>query len=180
MLLGLLGLLLVVQVPTVGPKVVGPLPKAAVVPRTDDGTVLGAIGARDANMIEVATLATTKATEGSAKSYAASVLKTHQLSLTAGTKLARQLGVARLLPADSAMARGQVDAMARLNTLSGTAFDRAFVQFIVDDHKAAIVLLNGTLLARAKQPQVRAFVRQRVPILRSHLVMGEKWLKDHP
>jgi predicted outer membrane protein len=78
------------------------------------------------------------------------------------------------------MARGQVDVMAKLNVLSGTAFDRAFVQFIVDDHKAAITLLNGTLLAQAKQLQVKTFIRQRVPILRSHQLMGEKWLAGNP
>ena len=179
MLAGILGLLLLAQVPTVGPKA-GPTPAPAVVRRSDDGIVLGAIGARDANLIEVAKLATTKATAASARTYAATLLKAHQLSLSAGTNLAKQLGVARLLPADSAMARGQVDVMAKLNVLSGTAFDRAFVQFIVDDHKAAITLLNGTLLAQAKQLQVKTFIRQRVPILRSHQLMGEKWLAGNP
>lgn len=179
MLIGMLGLLLMAQVPTVGPKA-GPTPVPAVVQRTDDGTVLGAIGARDANLIEVAKLATTKATGASAKSYATTLLKTHQLSLTAGTNLAKQLGVTRLLPADSMMARAQVTTMAELNVLSGAAFDQAFVQFVVADHKAAITILDGTLLAQAKSPQVRAFLRQRVPILRSHQVMGEKWLVEHP
>jgi predicted outer membrane protein len=175
----MLGLLLMAQVPTLGPKA-GPPPKPAVVIRTGDGTVLGAIGARDANVIEVAKLATTKASGASAKSLAAAVLKAHELSLTAGTKLAKQLGLTRVLPADSVMARAQVTTMAELNVLSGTAFDQAFVQFIVTDHKAAITLLNGTLLAQAKNPQVRTFVRQRVPILKSHQVTGEKWLVDHP
>lgn len=179
MLAEMLGLLLLVQVPTTGPKA-GPTPAPAVVHRTDDGTVLGAIGARDANLIEIAKLATTKASEAGTKTFAATLLKAHQLSLTAGTTLAKQLGVARLLPADSAMARSQVDAMAKLNVLSGTAFDRAFVQFVVDDHKAAITQLNGALLAQAKQPQVRTFVRQRVPILKSHQAMGAKWLAEHP
>ena len=179
MLVGLLGLLLMAQVPTLGPKA-GTVPKAVVVHRTDDGTVLGAIGARDANVIEVAKLATTKASGASARSFAATLLKTHQQSLTAGTNLAKQLGITRLLPADSVMARGQVDAMARLNVLSGTAFDQAFVEFIVADHKAAIALLQGPLLAQATQAQVKAFVRQRAPILRAHLVTGEKWLAAHP
>lgn len=179
MLIGMLGLLLMAQVPTVGPKA-GPTPQAAVVKRSDDGTVLGAIGARDANIIEVAKLATTKASGASAKSYAASLLKAHQLSLTTGTKLAKQLGITRLLPADSVMAREQVEVMVKLNALSGTAFDQAFVQFIVADHKAAITILNGTLLAQAKQSQVKTFVRQKVPILTAHQVTGEKWLAAHP
>lgn len=179
MLIGMLGLLLMVQVPTMGPKA-GPTPQPAVVKRSDDGTVLGAIGARDANLIEVAKLATTKASGASAKSFAASVLKAHQLSLTAGTTLAKQLRLTRLLPADSVMARGQVEVMAKLNALSGTAFDQAFVEFIVADHKAAVALLQGPLLAQATQPQVKAFVRQRVPTLQAHQVTGEKWLAAHP
>lgn len=179
MLVGMLGLFLVAQVPMVGPKA-GPTPAPAVVQRSDDGTVLGAIGARDANLIEVAKLATTKASGASAQSFAATLLKAHQLSLTAGTKLAKQVGVTRLLPADSVMAREQVETMAKLNLLSGLAFDRAFVQFVVEDHHTAITLLRGTLFAQAKRPQVRAFVRQRVPILTSHQVLGEKWLVEHP
>lgn len=179
MLMGILGLLLVAQVPTIGPKA-GPTPAPVVVERSDDGTVLGAIGARDANMIEVAKLATTKASGASARSFAASLLKAHQLSLTAGTRLAKQMGVTRLLPADSLMAREQVDAMAKLNLLSDLAFDRAFVTFVIDDHKTAIPLLSGTLLAQAKRRQVKTFVRQRVPLLKAHQAMGEAWLVEHP
>src|SRR5512141_3196253 len=122
MLAEMLGLLLMVQVPTAGPKA-GPTPAPAVVQRSADGAVLGAIGARDANLIEAAKLATTKATGPNAKAFAATVLKAHQASLDAGTRLAKQLGVARLLPADSVMARQQVAAMTKLNVLSGVAFD---------------------------------------------------------
>ncbi len=179
MLIGMLGLLLMAQVPTMGPKA-GPVPPVTVVKHSDDGTVLGAVGARDANVIEVAKLATTKASGATARSFAATLLKAHELSLTAGTKLAKQFGITRLLPADSVMAREQVEVMLKLNALSGTAFDLAFVQFIVADHKAAIALLQGPLLAQATRPQVKAFVRQRVPTLKAHLVTGEKWLAAHP
>jgi putative membrane protein len=175
----MLGLLLMAQVPTMGPKA-GPTPKPAVVKHSDDGAVLGAVGARDANLIEVAKLATTKASGASAKSLAASVLRAHQLSLTAGTNLAKQLGITRLLPADSVMARGQVEVMAKLNGLSGAEFDQAFVQFIVADHKAAITILKGSLLAQATRPQVKSFVRQRLPTLKAHESAGEKWLAAHP
>ena len=179
MLIGMIGLLLMAQVPAMGPKA-GPVPQPAVVKHSDDGAVLGAVGARDANLIEVAKLASTKAIGPSTRSFAAAVLKVHQRSLTVGTNLTKQLGITRLLPADSVMARKQVEVMAKLNTVSGAAFDQAFVQFVVEDHKAAITRLNGPLLAQATRAQVKTFVRQRVPIFKAHLVTGEKWLAAHP
>jgi putative membrane protein len=179
MLVGILALLMSAQAPTVGP-VLSPRPHDPVVVRTGDGTVLGAIGAVDANTIEAAKLATTKASNGDAKAYAAVLVRDHQLSLTTGTNLAKQLGVTRLLPPDSVMSRGHTQEMAELNALSGAAFDKAFVQYAVDDHKAAIAKINGTLLAEATRPQVKTFVRQRVPILTAHQQTGEKWLAAHP
>jgi len=178
MYIATLAMLLAAQAPVIGPPVpAGPHPAAVV--RTGDGSVLGAIGARDANMIEVAKLATTKAS-GSANALAATVLKDHQLSLTAGASLAKRLRIIRLLPADSAMARAQVDEMAALNALDGPAFDKAFVQFIADDHKAAIVKVSGPELAQATNAQVKAFVRQRLPTLKAHQLAAEDWLTKHP
>jgi putative membrane protein len=179
MLVAILAMLISAQAPTVGPAL-SPRPHDPVVARTADGTVLGALGAIDANAIEVAKLATTKASNGDAKAYAAILLRAHQLSLTSGTQLAKRLGITRLLPADSAMARAQVDRMASLNALSGAAFDQAFVEYAVESHKAAIVKINGTLLAEATRPQVKTYARQRVPILTGHQLAGEKWLAAHP
>jgi hypothetical protein len=94
----MLALFLAGRAPVVGPPVpTGP--HSAAVQQTDDGAVLGAIGARDANIIEVTKLVTSKAS-GSAKSLATMVLKDHQLSPTAGAQLATELHVPRLLPAD--------------------------------------------------------------------------------
>lgn len=178
MIVALLALLVSAQAPVIGPPL-APGKHAAVVARTDDGTVLGAIGARDANIIEVTKLASTKA-GGSAKALADLALKDHQRSLTEGAKLSKELKIPRLLPADSVMARAQVDEMAALNALSGAAFERAFVQFIVDDHKAAIIKLTGVELAQAKRASVKAFVRKRLPMLRLHQAEAEKWLAAHP
>jgi putative membrane protein len=175
----MLALIMAAQTTTVGPAL-NPAPHTTVVPRTGDATVLGAVGATDANDIEIAKLATTKASGADVKSYAATVLHDHQLSLTTGTNLAKRLQITRLLPADSAMARAQVAEMVQLNTLTGAAFDKAFVQFMVDDHKAAIVKVNGTLMPLATSADVKAFLRQSLPVLTKHERQGEAWLTAHP
>lgn len=181
MLVSVLTLLLTVQaqtqppVPTAGPPL-SPVPHTPVVRRTGDADVLGAIGAADANMIEAATLATTKASNGEVKSYAALVLRDHQKSLTAGTKLAKELRITRLLPADSAMARAQVEAMTRLNLLSGDAFDRAFVQYTVDAHQVLVTKDKTVLPARAQRRRVKNFLHERQEMLQAHLQAGVRWL----
>jgi predicted outer membrane protein len=151
-----------------------------VVRATDDELVLGATGARDANMLEAATLATTKASDGAVKSLASAMVRDHRWSLSAGDTLATQLHLTRQLPADSIMARAQVDGMVTLNTTNGAAFDRAFMRFVAKDHQAAIAKLNSSLLVRVRASQVEAFLQQRGPMLAWHLELAEKWLAAHP
>ena len=72
-------LMLVAQVPVTAPPVAtsGPpmptAPATKVVRRTGDATVLGAIGAADANAIEAATLANTKGSSPSVRAPSSSV-----------------------------------------------------------------------------------------------------------
>lgn len=182
MFVEMLMLVLVAQnpVPPPAPPAAGPVPHPQPVKRTADGTVLGTIGAADANEIEAAKLATTKASNGDVKAYAAQMLHDHQQSLATSTGLAKDLNIALLLPADSAMAREHTREMAELNVLSGSAFDKAYVQFVISAHKAMIVKANGPLLTQATRPQVKEFVRQQLPIMTTHKETGEKWLAAHP
>jgi|CXWL01.1.fsa_nt_gi predicted outer membrane protein len=179
-------ILLAVQVPVTAPPVPtsGPpmptAPTTKVVRRTGDATVLGAIGAADANAIEAATLASTKGSASEVRSLAATALKDHQRSLTDGTRIAKEERITRLLPADSAMARRQVDAMAAMNALSGDAFDHAFVNWLVIDHRALLEKDQRVLLSEVTRKRVKTFLRARFPMLRRHLAAGEAWLAAHP
>jgi putative membrane protein len=179
MLIEILTLVMVAQNPVAGPPV-NPRPHTQPVARSPDGTVLGTVGAADANEIEASTLATTKASDSDVKAYATMLLHDHQQSLATGTGLAKELHIALLLPADSAMAREHTREMAELNVLSGAAFDKSFVQFVVSSHKAMIAKVNGGLLTQATRPRVKEFVRQQLPTLTTHRETGEKWLAAHP
>lgn len=165
-------------------KPVGPpepiAPHTMPVLHTGDGDALGAIGALDANMIEAAKLATSKASSSAVRSYAATVLKDHDAALTRATKLSNQLKITRVLPPDSAMARAHADEMTRLNLLTGADFDRAFVQCMVDDHKAALAKLHSTWIPQAVKPKVKSYMTGRLPELTAHERDAEKWLAEHP
>lgn len=177
MMVGILALLMLQGV-TAGPPL-SPVPHTGVAQPGGDATVLGAIGAEDASEIEVAKLANTKASNGDVKAYATMLLHDHQQSLTTGTDLAKRFRITRVLPADSTAARMHTQEMAELNVLSGTAFDKAFVQFEADGHKTAVAR-DSALLVQAVRPQVKAYVRALLPTLATHQDIAEKWLTAHP
>ena len=179
MLVGILTVIMVVQGGTTGPPL-SPAPHDPVVQRTGDGIVLGHIGAVDANGLEEAKLAATKASTSEVRALATALVTDHQVSLQTGARLAKQFSISRLLPADSAMARAHVAEMAQLNTLTGAAFDKIFVEYALADHKAVIAKIKATLLAAATRPQVKAFVRALLPQLTAQQQLEEKWLAAHP
>jgi putative membrane protein len=179
MLMPLLLLLAATQVPTSGPPM-PPQPRTPAVQRTGDATVLGSIGAADANAIEVGTLAEAKASAGAVKALAATLREEHERSLTAGTALAKQYRITRLLPNDSAMARRQVRVMVELNTRSGASFDRAFVEWVVANHQALLSKDEQLLQSERTRAAVKRFLGDRLPMLRRHVATAEAWLVANP
>jgi putative membrane protein len=173
MLVGILALALATQGVTLSPE-----PHPYVAPQSGDAVVLGTVGTQDANEIEAAKLAMEKAKNRDVKAFAKMLVHDHQQSLTNGTNLAKQLQLMRLLPTDSVLTSIHTQRMAKLNVLSGSAFDKAFMQFEVDGHQAA--LTRDSALAVAGSPQVQPFVWQHLPMHVMHKETAVKWLAAHP
>lgn len=145
-----------------------------------DAEVLGAINARDANLIEAATLAGEKAGSREVKSFAAEVLEAHQRFLTRGAELAKALQVSRELPPDSVMARTQDQKMDELSLLSGAAFDRVFMDYIVKAYEAELSKVTREQVPGARDAAVKAFASERLPVLRANQATAAAWLAAHP
>lgn len=135
-----------------------------------DGRVLGVLGSVDANQIESAKLAATKATHKRVRDLAGLLLRDHQRSLERNAELARQLRLTRLLPDDSVMARTHLELMVRLNLLSGEEFDRAYLQSVIADHEAVRHEITSELLPGASRSRVKEYVRKTRVTLEAHLV----------
>jgi predicted outer membrane protein len=148
--------------------------------QVDDAAVLGAIGARDANLLEACTLAEKQAGGADVRQFVAELRRSHGESLTRGGELAKQLNLHRELPADSVMARMQREKMDELALLSGAAFDRVFVRYVLDAHTAELEKMTSTNLPGARHPLVQAFVRDRLPSLNAHKATASEWLAAHP
>ncbi len=176
MLASLIGAVTLAQlVPT------GALPNtrpATAVHAVSDAEILGAINARDANLIEACTMARDKASSTEVRALAAQLLESHQESLTRGGELAKELQLSRELPADSAMARTQLESMDQLALLSGAAFDRTFVEYVRDAHEAEVAKVTRVAVPSARHPTIKAFVGGRLSALRAHLAMATTWLAE--
>lgn len=145
-----------------------------------DAEILGAINARDANLIEASTMAKEKAGGADVQSLAAELLDSHGKFLTRGGELAKQLQLSRELPPDSMMARTHAEAMDRLSLLSGAAFDQAYVRYVLDAHQAEARKVTAMYLPGASDPAVKALVADRLTALRAHQEAASTWLAAHP
>src|SRR6185503_21096011 len=70
------------------------------------------------------------------------------------------------LPSDTDQAHKA--AKARIEKLSGQAFDRAFAQQMVKDHQAAVAMFR-TQATTGKDPEVKAWAAKMLPNLEEHL-----------
>ena len=63
--------------------------------------------------------------------------------------------------------------MRKLAAQSGAAFDRAFVEHMVKDHKKAIAEFERASKDRALSEETRTLASNALPKLRNHLAMAE-------
>ena len=139
-------------------------------------SILGAVGAADADDIEAAKLAAAKGSAAATRTFASSLVKAHQTSLQKNTELSKRLRLKRLLPADSASVRLHKAEMDLLNLSTGAAFDSAFVKAVIASHEVLIKKINTELLPVAQSASVKAFLRQELPVLGVHLTRARELL----
>ena len=156
-----------------GAPPVRPAPAAR---RIGDAEVIGTIGAADANIAEAAKLATTKAQSADVRNYAKLVFGDDQRSGHQGLALAKTLHIAPALPSDSAVPRAHKQEMDQLNLISAGEFDKAFMQYMVADHKLLVNTIDSVLLPAVARREVRAFVERARPVVMAHEAQAQAWL----
>ena len=181
MLIGILALVLAAQGGTAAAPPVSAVSRPVVPQSHADATVLGTIGAEDANEIEVATLAKAKDEQRRCQ-----VLR--HAPAARPPAIADQRHQSREAPwyhpgSCRRIPRWRHGPMPRrmkeLNVLSGAAFDKAFMQYEADGHKAAVAK-DSVLIAQATRAAVKGFVRSLLPIHATHQDIAAKWLAAHP
>jgi putative membrane protein len=139
-------------------------------PRLDDATIVAIFDAANTADIETGALAAERGASAEVREFGGMLVVAHRQVRQQGRDLARKLGVTPTPPADSASAVQHAAAMARLRTLHGAEFDRAFLQHEVAFHKAVLDAVTGTLLPAIKNDELRALVVKVGPAFEAHMI----------
>jgi putative membrane protein len=119
--------------------------------------------------VEIGQLAAQKATSPQVKSFAQRLVTDHSKANQQLTQIAQRDGAEPPKAADK-----EHDALlAKLQKLNGPAFDRAFVQAQVEDHKKDVQYFQKEASA-VKDPQLKSFIQQTLPVMEQHLQMAQQ------
>jgi putative membrane protein len=120
--------------------------------------------------IDAGKLAEGKSANNDVKEFARLMVKDHGNVNKAATDLAKKL---KLTPEDNPTAQslkqGGDSNIAKLKTLSGKAFDRAYVDNEVTYHQAVLDALDKSLVPNAKDDELRALMVNSRPAFVAHL-----------
>jgi putative membrane protein len=149
-------------------------------PAIDDAGIVGIFDA--ANTWDIATggLAAKKATRSDVKEFGAMLARDHEQVRQQGRELAKKLG-AKPTPVakDFALLKNHEAAMQKLSSLTGAAFDRAFLEHEVAYHKAVIDAVTTTFLPAIQNAELMAFVQNVAPAFQAHMIAAQQLL-DKP
>jgi putative membrane protein len=143
-------------------------PAVAQAAKLDDPTIVAIFDAANTWDIETGNIAAKKGSTKEVRDFGAMLARDHAAVRGQGRDLAKKLGVTPTPPKDFAMAKDHYAAVKKLNSLSGPAFDRAFLEHEVAYHKAVIEAVNVTLLPALQNQQVRELVIKVAPAFKAH------------
>jgi putative membrane protein len=123
--------------------------------------------------VDFGQLASSKASDDKVKSFAQRMVTDHG---KANDEL-KMLAASKQIEVPSALDSKHEATHARLDKLSGSAFDRAYVSDMVADHKKDVAEFMHQSSA-ATDPDVKAWVMKTLPTLQEHLKMIEEIAKD--
>lgn len=133
-----------------------------------DGKMIREIAQADLAEVAAGKLGASKAQSGEVKQFAQHMVEDHGKHLAQVRKMAKAKGVQ--LP--STPAKKHQDAMKQLESASGPAFDKAFMDMMVKDHEEALKLVQAAA-KNAKDKDLRADAQKTAPVIEKHLEMAK-------
>ena len=118
--------------------------------------------------VQMGQMAGTKASNAEVKAFAQRMVTDHSSANEELKQLATVKGLA--LPTDVAEPHKQ--AASHLNGLSGAAFDKAYMQHMVEDHQKAVQDFQ-TASASSTDADLKAWATAKLPALQEHLRMAQ-------
>ena len=147
-------------------------------PALDHATIVGIFDAANTWDISTGTLAAAKATRADVRDFGAMLARDHKAVQQQGRDLARKLGVTPAVVApDFVLRKDYAATMAKLSTLRGVAFDKAFLEHEVAYHKAVIDAVKASFLPAITNAELKAFVEKVTPAFEAHMTAADHLLR---
>jgi putative membrane protein len=142
-------------------------------PGPDDATIVAIFDAANTADIEMGQLALERGSAEAVRNFGRMLVNDHTNVRKMGRDLAARLGVTPTPPADNSAALAHAAAMTRLRGLSGSAFDRAYIDHEVAFHAAVIQAVTTTLLPAIDNAELKALVEKVAPAFVQHQKAAE-------
>lgn len=130
-----------------------------------------------ANQIDVryGELALEKSQNPDVRHFAEAMIKDHNSIIAQAAELAQKLGVTpQDNPVTQSLLSGEKEMMAKLSSLDGLAFDKAYIQNEEDYHDAVIKAVNETLIPSTQNEELKNLLIKVGPLLNGHLDMAKE------
>jgi len=131
-----------------------------------EADIVGFMRAVDQSEIDASQMALDKSKNEDVRAFAREMIDDHQ-------KANRELDEVGIEPADSSLSNRLKErskmTSTRLSHLEGSAFDRAYMSAMVDDHTMVLDKLDKRMIPSAKTGTLATNLREQRPIIESHL-----------
>lgn len=149
-------------------------------PKLNDPTIVAIFDAANTWDIETGKLASERGRTAAVRDFGSMIARDHNVVRQQGRDLAAKLGVTPTPPADFQMAKDHAEAVAKLKTLRGAAFDRAFLAHEAAYHQAVLDAVTSTLLPALQNNEVKDLVNKVAPAFQAHMLRAKSLLDSYP
>lgn len=157
------------------PACAQPAPASA---RLDDAAIVGIFDVANTADIETGRLAVERGSSQAVRDFGRMLVDAHVAVRQQGRDLAKKLSVTPTTAAAADMQKQHAAAMAKLSSLQGIAFDRAFAEHEAAFHAAVIDAVKGTLLPAIQNAEVKELVTKVAPAFEAHRLGAENLRKQ--
>ena len=125
--------------------------------------------------IDAGKLAKSKAHAADVKEFAQRMITDHSAVNKSATELVEKLHVTpEPNPTSESLQKGGAENLAKLKTLSGAPFDKAYIDHEVAYHEAVLSALDKTLIPSAQNAELKALLVKVRPAFAAHLEMAKQ------
>lgn len=143
-------------------------------PKLDDAEIASVAVVANKVDMEYGKIALMKSKNATTRKFAQTMIDDHSAIIAKAVALTKKLGVT---PKDNAVSQSLMDGAKKmkmtLNSKTGKAFDKAYIDNEVSYHEAVISTVKDVLIPQTKNTELKDLLQSVVPILEHHLEMAK-------